>query len=303
VLAHKADGRHHRHAAVLQLRRAELVEAHLVTHGGEAQRVEVAQRLHGTDLRSRREGRRGRRHILGCCSRGRQTELLDRILARRNLRREDAKHGDHGHAPIGDLLHAHLLVVHVEAEGVTEVARLRALLLAPGQLQDCGEEEDAYEAKDALASAQSAQARGRLLEARELDEVLAHKADGRHHRHAAVLQLRRAELVEAHLVTHGGEAQRVEVAQRLHGTDLRSRREGRRGRRHILGCRSCGCCRRTRHAAVPACAHDGQGTGRDCRHVRAASHRGQHCTGQSRLRSGGQLHPRSGRCPGACGRR
>jgi len=156
---------------VPQFRRAELVEALLAARGDEAQRIEAAQRLHGTDLHSRREGR-GRRLILGRCSFGRPANLLDRILARRNLPRDNAKHGAHGNAPAVDLLHAHLLFVHVEAEGVTEVAQLHALLLVPGQLQECGEEEDAHGAGDATTGVQSAQVRGRLSGAREPDEVL-----------------------------------------------------------------------------------------------------------------------------------
>eukprot|EP00408_Alexandrium_pacificum_P057369 CAMPEP_0171170674 /NCGR_PEP_ID=MMETSP0790-20130122/8831_1 /TAXON_ID=2925 /ORGANISM="Alexandrium catenella, Strain OF101" /LENGTH=229 /DNA_ID=CAMNT_0011635519 /DNA_START=122 /DNA_END=813 /DNA_ORIENTATION=- len=129
-----------------------------------------------------------------------EAKLLDRVLARRELGHEDAQHADHGEPAIVDLLAAHIGVVHVDTERVAKVARAGAVLLAPRKLQDSRCEEQAEETKDALTGAECAQAPRCLLKAGKLQEVLAHEPDGRHHRHAAVLQLRRPELVVANLI-------------------------------------------------------------------------------------------------------
>merc|ERR1712039_966228 len=55
---------------------------------------------------------------------GLQTKLLNGVLARRQLRGEDAQHADHGHAAVVELLAPHLWRVHLQAHGVAKVARL-----------------------------------------------------------------------------------------------------------------------------------------------------------------------------------
>ena len=75
-----------------------------------------------------------------------EAELLNGILARGHLCGEDAKNRNHGHAPVVQFLHPHLVVVHVHTEGIAIVARLFLRVLSPPQLQWGASEEDAEEA-------------------------------------------------------------------------------------------------------------------------------------------------------------
>ena len=63
---------------------------------------------------------------LGRKKRSLKPELLHGVLAGGHLCGEDSENRDHGHAPVVELLHPHLVVVHVHAEGVPVVARLLA---------------------------------------------------------------------------------------------------------------------------------------------------------------------------------
>merc|ERR550514_1767027 len=106
-----------------------------------------------------------------------EAELLDGILARRRLGRQDARNADHGEAAVADLLLPGLLVVHADAEGVAEVARL-ATVVHPEGLQDAAPGDDRDEADLAEERVQGADAGGDALGARDLQEVLAEQADG-----------------------------------------------------------------------------------------------------------------------------
>merc|ERR1719413_169255 len=75
-----------------------------------------------------------------------KTELLDGVLARRQLRGPDAQHADHGHAAVAQLLLPHLWRVHLHAKGVAKVARLLLGSLPPGQLQEPAGNEERDEA-------------------------------------------------------------------------------------------------------------------------------------------------------------
>merc|ERR1711948_218130 len=79
-----------------------------------------------------------------------QTELLNGVLARRQLRGEDAQHADHGHAAVVELLAPHLWRVHLQAQGVAKVARLILQGLPPRQLQEPAGNEDRDEANHTL---------------------------------------------------------------------------------------------------------------------------------------------------------
>merc|ERR1719254_154856 len=139
-----------------------------------------------------------------------ESELLNGVLPRCKLRSKNAQDADHGKAAIADLLGPHLLGVHLDSEWVAKVTGRLAILLPPSQLQDRNPEEEHREAKDAFPGPNGGKTCRSLLETRQLHEMLAQQADRRHHGNAAVLQLRSAELVEALLVAHRREAQRVE---------------------------------------------------------------------------------------------
>ena len=157
-----------------------------------------------------------------------QPELLNGILAGGHLRGEDAKNRDHGHAPVVQLLHPHLVVVHVHAEGVAVIARLFLRVLPPPQLQWGASEEDAEEAEHALALVHDGEARRRILEERELDEMLCDEPNRSHHRYSTMLDLGDTQLPKALLVAHLGKPEWIKESKRLGGAELLGRLEERR---------------------------------------------------------------------------
>mmetsp|Transcript_22461 Transcript_22461/g.70735 ORF Transcript_22461/g.70735 Transcript_22461/m.70735 type:complete len:360 (-) Transcript_22461:1-1080(-) len=158
-----------------------------------------------------------------------EAELLDRVLARCQLRRYDARDADHGEAAVVELPVAHVHVIHAEAEGVTEVADLLVGALLPDLLQDSAPNEDGKEADLSGERVERAGAGREALRTREPQEVLPNEADGSHHRHAPVLQLGLPEDPEVLLLADLAEAEGVEVPERSHRPDLSSRVK-RRGR-------------------------------------------------------------------------
>merc|ERR1719504_497171 len=99
---------------MLDLLLAELPEPSFVAHFGEAQRIEVAQGCHGTNLLRRVE--RWQSGALIRHSDCRQTELLHGILSSSKLSSENAQDTDHSKAAIANLLVPHVCGVHVNAE-------------------------------------------------------------------------------------------------------------------------------------------------------------------------------------------
>mmetsp|Transcript_22457 Transcript_22457/g.70716 ORF Transcript_22457/g.70716 Transcript_22457/m.70716 type:complete len:319 (-) Transcript_22457:44-1000(-) len=157
-----------------------------------------------------------------------EAELLDRVLARCQLRRYDARDADHGEAAVVELPVAHVHVIHAEAEGVTEVADLLVGALLPDLLQDSAPNEDGKEADLSGERVERAGAGREALRTREPQEVLPNEADGSHHRHAPVLQLGLPEDPEVLLLADLAEAEGVEEAEGSHRADLSGRVEGRR---------------------------------------------------------------------------
>ena len=58
-------------------------------------------------------------------------ELPEARLAADQLGQDEAHRGEHGEAPVVELLVAHVHVVHAQADGVAEVARLLLRVLGP----------------------------------------------------------------------------------------------------------------------------------------------------------------------------
>ena len=58
-------------------------------------------------------------------------ELPEARLAADQLGQDEAHRGEHGEAPVVELLVAHVRVVHAQAEGVAEIARLLGRVLLP----------------------------------------------------------------------------------------------------------------------------------------------------------------------------
>merc|ERR1719222_446980 len=92
-----------------------------------------------------------------------EAELLDRILARRHLSRQDARHADHCKAAIADLLLPGLLVVHADAEGIAKVASLHVGVILPLVLHYATPRDDREEAHLAKQRVQGADAGADLL--------------------------------------------------------------------------------------------------------------------------------------------
>mmetsp|Transcript_22276 Transcript_22276/g.55692 ORF Transcript_22276/g.55692 Transcript_22276/m.55692 type:complete len:249 (+) Transcript_22276:131-877(+) len=157
-----------------------------------------------------------------------QAELLDGILPCQQLSRDDAKRSEHREAAVVQLPGAHLLVVLPQAQRVAKVARLLRWVLRPHtELQGSGDKEQRDHAVAAGSASHRCQPRGHFLEAGELHIVLDHRAQRRHHRNTAVLDLGGAEGAEARLVALLAEARWVEVSQGRHGPELDGRVEGR----------------------------------------------------------------------------
>mmetsp|Transcript_22274 Transcript_22274/g.55683 ORF Transcript_22274/g.55683 Transcript_22274/m.55683 type:complete len:249 (+) Transcript_22274:131-877(+) len=164
-----------------------------------------------------------------------QAELLDGILPCQQLSRDDAKRSEHREAAVVQLPGAHLLVVLPQAQRVAKVARLLRWVLRPHtELQGSGDKEQRDHAVAAGSASHRCQPRGHFLEAGELHIVLDHRAQRRHHRNTAVLDLGGAEGAEARLVALLAEARWVEVSQGRHGPELDGRVEGR-----LRGLRAC----------------------------------------------------------------
>ena len=118
-----------------------------------------------------------------------KAELLNRIFASCTFCREDTEHRDHSHTSVVELLHSHLVIVHLNTEGVAIVARLllTTWVLPPCQLQDSGQKEDGEEAQHTFSPAHDGETSRWIFEARELQEMLTHKSNGCHHCYLAAL--------------------------------------------------------------------------------------------------------------------
>ena len=113
-------------------------------------------------------------------------------------------------------------------KGVAVIARLFLRVLPPPQLQWGASEEDAEEAEHALALVHDGEARGSILEERELDEMLCDEPDRSHHRYSTMLDLGDTQLPKALLVAHLGEPEWIKESKRLGGAELLGRLEERR---------------------------------------------------------------------------
>jgi len=214
---------------MLDLSCSQLVEAALIANLREAQGIEKAKRLNCTELccwikwggwrhllRLHLHGR----DILGCFCHCEEGQLLNGVLACSQLSCEDTKYADHGHAAVVDLLVAHLNIVHVNTEGVAEVAWLLALLLSPCQLKDAADSKQDEHAEGCPPTGQCAKCAVGSVEPRELHEWLADRTNRCHHRNSAMLDLSCSQLVEAALIANLREAQGIEKAKRLNCTEL-----------------------------------------------------------------------------------
>mmetsp|Transcript_123001 Transcript_123001/g.173351 ORF Transcript_123001/g.173351 Transcript_123001/m.173351 type:complete len:211 (+) Transcript_123001:166-798(+) len=171
--------------------------------------------------------------------------LLDGILSCVHFGSDDADGRKHGEAAVVDLPLSHLLGVLVEVHGVPEVAGLLVCNLPPRpELEDAGQDPKDHKAVAAGSLFDGLDAGRHALEAGQSHEVLKYGSDGRHHRHAAVLQLRRAKprellLIAQVLEEHAqrsarlGKVQGVEEAQRWHGPDLLRGVVSPQGRRRV----------------------------------------------------------------------
>ena len=155
MLCDESNRSHHRYSTMFDLGDTQLPEALLVAHLGKPERIKESKRFAGTELLGRLEewrhiflnhGLSPSHHALlshdsgrgGSCEAaagrsgdtgtadGGKPELLNGVLAGGHLCGEDSENRDHCHAPVVELLHPHLVVVHVHAEGVPVVARLLA---------------------------------------------------------------------------------------------------------------------------------------------------------------------------------
>merc|ERR1712039_907679 len=137
-------------------------------------------------------------------------QLLDGVLASQQLSRDDAESGEHRKAAVVQLPGAHVIIVLPKPRGVAEVARLLRWILGPNtQLQGTRNEEESDHAVAARRGQDRREPGRHLVEAGELDVVLHHSTQRRHHRHAPVLDLGGAEGAEAGLVALLAEARWV----------------------------------------------------------------------------------------------
>mmetsp|Transcript_18972 Transcript_18972/g.44589 ORF Transcript_18972/g.44589 Transcript_18972/m.44589 type:complete len:224 (-) Transcript_18972:182-853(-) len=155
---------------------------------------------------------------------GSQGELLDGVLASQQLSRDDADGRKHGKATVVELAVPHFVVVQTNSQRVAKVTRFLVRVLGPNpQLEATRRHQQQDHTITSRRRNHSREARWHALEAGDFDEVLGHSTHGRHHGHAAVLDLRRAQLAEALLIVWKTEASRVPVAQRLNSANLLSR--------------------------------------------------------------------------------
>merc|ERR1712039_209908 len=155
-----------------------------------------------------------------------EAELLDGILARQQLRRDYPERGEHGEAAIVQLAGSHLCVVLPQAERIAEVAGfLRWALCPDAELEGACHQEQSDHPIAPWRRQHCRQARWHGLETWELNVVLRDGPHSRHHGHAAMLDLRRAQGAETRLVALFAETSRVEISQGGHGPNLHRRVE------------------------------------------------------------------------------
>mmetsp|Transcript_5253 Transcript_5253/g.15525 ORF Transcript_5253/g.15525 Transcript_5253/m.15525 type:complete len:213 (+) Transcript_5253:97-735(+) len=148
-----------------------------------------------------------------------QPQLLDGILAGGKLSRNDSHRRKHGETPVVELPVSRVHVVHVNAQGVAEVAGLPILVLRPqAQLQEeqthCEHAEavDRRRAERDLGLAREVALGG--LEPREPGIVLHDTAHSGHHGNSTVLELRCAQFPKTLAIANLGEPKWVEKSKR-----------------------------------------------------------------------------------------
>mmetsp|Transcript_24031 Transcript_24031/g.49965 ORF Transcript_24031/g.49965 Transcript_24031/m.49965 type:complete len:257 (+) Transcript_24031:180-950(+) len=153
-----------------------------------------------------------------------QAELLDRVLACRELCRNDAQDREHCKAAVPELLVPHLKRVHVQAQRVAKVPTVRAFpgSLVPRLLRECAQNGKRKHTQDALGILDREETCVDVLEVWKCDVVLDNSTHCGHHGHAAMLELRSPELLKASLIANLAKACWVEEAQRWHGPSLLS---------------------------------------------------------------------------------
>ena len=84
-------------------------------------------------------------------------------------------------AAVVELLHPHLLRVHLKTEWISEISGLATGILLPCVFHSAGHKEEGKETEHAFFLTQDGEASRHLLKAWQLPVVLSHEADRRHH--------------------------------------------------------------------------------------------------------------------------